>query len=221
MISNGTGRKLLKVLQDLLDGRSGDLVDARFVAHEILGGRLELFIDSAVLGERRRRRSPSAECRPKVGARSFRAGLITRFPCQGKELVATERAEDSDGMIVGHTEGDQGTGISRALCCLRPSTSSSSEAIRSWWKPMPVGGSDSTTATTGRPERKSFRTHEEVFATADMIVKVKEPTGIGVRSAARRPDSLHLSPSRREQGAHAVSASRRAQRASLTRRSKY
>ena len=47
--------------------------------------------------------------------------------------------------------------------------------------------------------------HDEAFFGADMIVKVKEPTRIGMRSAARGPDPLYLSSSGREQSAHEVS----------------
>ena len=43
----------------------------------------------------------------------------------------------------------------------------------------------------------------EVFARADMIVKVKEPQPERVGAASRRPDPLHLSPSRRRPGAGA------------------
>jgi alanine dehydrogenase len=38
---------------------------------------------------------------------------------------------------------------------------------------------------------KIIETAEEVFASADMIVKVKEPQAVSA-SAARRPDPLHL-----------------------------
>ena len=43
---------------------------------------------------------------------------------------------------------------------------------------------------------------DEVWADSELVLKVKEPHPRGVRPAARGPGAVHLSPSRRQRGAH-------------------
>ena len=62
-------------------------------------------------------------------------------------------------------------------------------------------------------------TAAEVFAIAELIVKVKEPQPVGDRHAAPGPGAVHLSASRRRPGADRGADAQRVRPASPTRRS--
>ena len=87
-------------------------------------------------------------------------------------------------------------------------------------RPAPASAAGSPTRTTSRPARRSSPTADEVFGTADMIVKVKEPQPAEIGAVPAGADRLHLLPLRRRQGADAgVPGERRSSR-SRTRRSR-
>ena len=94
------------------------------------------------------------------------------------------------------SERDQGPRKSR-----RPRAG---ERAGSWWptatrsssSTTPGRASAWTTTRTARRARRSLATAAEVFAAADMIVKVKEPQAVEREDAAQGPDPVHVSASR-------------------------
>ena len=65
-------------------------------------------------------------------------------------------------------------------------------ATRCWCRPAPARASAPTTRTTGPPARSIAADAAEVFASAEMIVKVKEPQPVECAHAAPGPDAVHL-----------------------------
>ena len=118
-------------------------------------------------------RSPT-RCRPKLEARSFVLGLITPFPCQGKELVAKERAEDSGAMIVGIPREikEQEFRVALLPAAVHQLVKRGHKVLVESNAAAALGFHDGDYEVAGA---KIASTHAEVFATADLIVKVKEP----------------------------------------------
>jgi alanine dehydrogenase len=107
-------------------------------------------------------------------ARDHSCGLITPFPSQGKELVATRRAEDIGAMTVGIPREikEQEFRVALQPAAVRQLVKHGHRVIVEAGAGTGIGFHDHDYQAAGG---KVVATHEEVFATADLVVKVKEP----------------------------------------------
>src|SRR5262245_18338417 len=110
----------------------------------------------------------------RTGRAIIPCGLITQFPSQGKELVAYRGPEDSGTMTVGIPRGikEQEFRVALLPAAVNQLVKRGHQVIVESGAGAGIGFHDNDYQLAGAEVVPS---HEEVFATADLVVKVKEP----------------------------------------------